>query len=186
MDIVLGSTSPYKKQLLERLQLPFTVADSGVDEQALYAETVEKTVGVLATAKARALLPHYTGTDTLIITADVMGELAGQFLGKPKDLFEAKAMLQSYSNQVVLIWCGTSVAHTKTGMIQTDVRKATIWFNPLTETMIDDYIRYQNPLDKGGALAIEEVEQRGWVKKIEGEYEAIIGLSLEFVQQHLI
>lgn len=185
MQVVLGSTSPYKKALLEKLGITFTTADSGVDEKSLHASTVAETVGVLAEAKAQALLPRYAGTDTIIITADVMGELDGKFLGKPDSLVEAKQMLLSYSDRKVFIWCGTSVADAQTGVVQTDIRKATIWFNPLTEKMVDEYSTEQQPLDKGGALAIEEVEQRGWVKEIVGEYDAIIGLSLEFVRHWL-
>lgn len=73
MKLVLGSASPYKKQLLEQLGVEFTTVDPNIDEAALLQPTVEQSVRVIAEAKARALLPHYANTDTLIITADVAG-----------------------------------------------------------------------------------------------------------------
>lgn len=181
MQIILGSTSPYKKQLLAQLGVQFSTADSGLDEERYHQATVRDTVRTLSELKAQQLLHNYTGTETLIITADVAGELDGKFLGKPKSLEQARTMLTSYSDRAVNIWCGTTVANSKTGVCETDVRVATIHFNNLTSYMIEQYLQSQNPLDKGGALAIETVEHLGWVKQITGEYNAIIGLSLEFI-----
>lgn len=185
MHIILGSTSPYKKQLLASLGLEFTVQDSQLDERKYHQATVRETVKTLAELKAKQLLPQYRNSDTIIITTDVAGELDGKFLGKPQDLAEAKKMLLSYSNRVVTIWCATTIVHGNVQELHTHVEEALVTFNVLTEKMIDDYIQQQQPLDKGGALAIEEVEQRGFIKNIKGERAAIIGLSLAFVLKYL-
>jgi septum formation protein len=185
MQLILGSTSPYKRQLLETLNLDFVCEDSEVDEQAHHQATVEQTVQTLAGLKAQELLNKYRGTDTLIITSDVAGELDGKFLGKPSSLTEAKHVLASYSNKQVLVWCGTCVAQAQTGIVNMHIEKAVIDFLEITAAMINEYTQTTNVLDKGGALAIEQVEQRGWVKSITGEYAAIIGLSTKFVQDQL-
>ena len=150
MHIILGSTSPYKKQLLASLGIEFTVADSQLDERKYHQATVADTVTTLAELKAKQLLPQYAQTDTIIITTDVAGELDGKFLGKPADLAEAKQMLLSYSNRVVTIWCATTIAlsrdvacYVSTQELHTHAEEALVTFNPLTEKMIAEYIQQQ-------------------------------------------
>lgn len=185
MNIVLGSASPYKRTLFEQLGQSFTVVDPGIDELAFYQPTVAETVRVVSEAKAKVLLPSYTGTDTVIVTADVAGELDGKFLGKPTSRQNAIDTILSYSDREMYIWTGTTVAFAKTGAIKTDVRKATIHFKPLTLEQVTQYVDEKNPLDKGGSIAIEEIEDRGFIRSITGERAAIIGLSLEFVRSQL-
>lgn len=183
--IILGSTSPYKRDLLAEVVKDFVVEDSRVDERAHHRSTVEETVRVLSELKAQAVMKNHLGTTTLIITTDVAGELHGEFLGKPDSLEEARRMLRSYSEQEVLIWCGTTVADAKTGAITTHVEKAVVSFAKLSDDMIESYLEEKQPLDKGGAIAIEEIEDRGFVTGVTGEYEAIIGISMQFVKQEL-
>src|SRR3989338_8733819 len=121
MQLVLGSTSPYKRQLFEQLNMPFAVDDPGIDETAFHQSTVAETVRVVSEAKAKALLPNYADTDTIIVTADVAGELAGKFLGKPTSRQDAIDTILSYSGRAMYIWTGTSVVHAVTGQIITDV-----------------------------------------------------------------
>lgn len=163
--------------------MPFTVADSGIDEANFHQTTVADTVRVVSEAKAQALLSNFVGTDTVIVTADVAGELDEKFLGKPSSRQDAIDTILSYSNREMYIWTATSIAFAKIGEIKTDVRKATIQFNPLTQEQVEWYVDEKNPLDKGGSIAIEEIEQRGFVQSITGERAAIIGLSLEFVKE---
>lgn len=185
MQLVLGSASPYKRGLFEQLDRPFSVVDPAVDELVLHQATVAETVRVVSEAKAKVLLPNYVGTDTVVVTADVAGELDGKFLGKPTSRQNAIDTILSYSDREMHIWTGTTVAHVYTGAIQTDVRKAVIHFQPLTLEQVTRYVDEKNPLDKGGSIAIEEIEERGFVRSITGERAAIIGLSLEFVRQQL-
>lgn len=185
MKLILGSASPYKKQLVAQLGVPFETADPNIDEVALLQSTVEQSVRVIAEAKAKALLPLYAGTDAVLITADVAGELDGKFLGKPSSRQDAIDTILSYSGRTMYIWTGTCVAVAMTGKISTDVRKAEITFNVLTAEQVIKYVDEKNPLDKGGSIAIEEIEDRGFVSKITGERAAIIGLSLEFIKTRL-
>lgn len=183
--IILGSTSLYKRQLLAQVVKDFTVEDSQVDERAYHQTTVKETVRVLAEEKAHALLAKHRGTNTIIITTDVVGELQGKFLGKPESLHEARDMIRSYSGRDVIIWCGTTITNAATGKMLTDVQKAVISFNGLTDEMIEKYLQDTQPLDKGGAIAIEEIEEQGFVKSVTGEYAAIIGISMQFVKRQL-
>lgn len=185
MQVILGSTSKYKQQLLSEIVADFTVEDSGVDERTHHQLTVDATVHVLAEEKAKAVMIKHRGENVLIITTDVAGDLHGQFLGKPESLDEARTMIQSYSGQDVIIWCGTTIANAATGEMKTDVQKAVVSFNELTPDMIEKYLHEKQPLDKGGAIAIEEIEERGFVKSVTGEYAAIIGISMQFVTQQL-
>lgn len=185
MRFILGSASPYKKQLVEQLGIAFETADPNIDEIALLQPTVEQSVRVIAEAKAQELLPRYQGTETMLITADVAGELDGKFLGKPSSRQDAIDTILSYSGRTMYIWTGTCVVDAQTSKIATDVRKADITFNVLSPEQVIKYVDEKNPLDKGGSIAIEEIEDRGFVSKISGERAAIIGLSLEFIQSQL-
>ncbi len=185
MQFVLGSASPYKKQLVETLGVSFVTADPNIDEIALLQPTVEQSVRVIAEGKAQALLPLYKNTDTILITADVAGELDGKFLGKPSSRQDAIDTILSYSGRTMYIWTGTCVAEAHTGAIATDVRRAEITFNVLTLEQVIQYVDEKNPLDKGGSIAIEEIEDRGFVSNITGERAAIIGLSIDFVRSML-
>lgn len=182
---MLGSASPYKQALLKQAGYDFSIDAANLAEEQFIQPSVADTVRLLADLKARALLPKYSDTDTVLITADVAGEFAGQFLGKPADVAEAQQWLRSYSQQTMLVWCGTSIAWAQTGRVLTDVRSADITFRAIDEAMITKYLATTSPLDKGGALAIEVAEQLGWVDKITGEYDAIIGLSLEFIRRQI-
>lgn len=215
MQLILGSTSPYKRRLLEEAGFDFSVEDSGVDELQFHQDTVQETVRVLAEKKAQAIMARHANDQpvknqstkkqptkaehhvtvntvsssdnepTIIITTDVAGELNGTFLGKPESLQQAEEMIMSYSGREVTIWCGTSVANTNTQEIHTNVVKATLQFNELDPAVVAQYVQEKNPIDKGGAIAIEEIEDRGFVQSVTGEYAAIIGISMEFVQQQL-
>ena len=185
MQLVLGSASPYKQALLREAGYDFTVAAADINEDQFLQATVAETVRVIAQEKARVLLSQYVQSDTVIITADVVGELDGQYLGKPASLEQARQWLHAYSGRVVHIWCGTTLAQARTNKIITDVRCADVLFGELSTEQVETYLSETQPLDKGGALAIEEAERRGWVKTITGEYAAIIGLSLEFIKQRI-
>jgi MAF protein len=185
MQLVLGSASPYKKQLIAQLNIPFETADPNIDERQFLQPTVEQTVRVLAELKAKALLPQYSGTDSVIITADVAGELDGKFLGKPASRQDAIDTILSYSGREMYIWTGTCVADVRTGALHTDVRKATLKYTTLTQNQVVKYVDEKNPLDKGGSIAIEEIEDRGFLEAVKGERAAIIGLSLEFIKLQL-
>lgn len=186
MHIVLGSASPYKQALVRAAGYDFSVAAADIAEEDFIQSTVAETVRVIAEQKARVLLPKFVGTDSIIVTADVVGELDGQYLGKPVNVMQARSWLRSYAQRTVYIWCGTSIANALTGKIITDVRCGAVQFGEIPIEQIEKYLQEANPLDKGGALAIEEAERRGWVKAITGEYAAIIGLSLEFIKQQLL
>ncbi len=191
MQLVLGSSSPYKQALLRKAGYTFIVDPADVAEDSFLQATVVETVRVLAEVKAKALLPKYLSTETVIITADVLGEFNHEHLGKPGSLELARQWLQSYSGNTVKIWCGTSIAYAQTGIIHTDVRCAEIFFKKISSTQIDDYLSkdyycsISSPLHKSGAIGIEEAERLDWVETISGEYAAIIGLSLQFIQSEL-
>lgn len=184
-QLILGSASLYKQALLRQAGFTFTVDPANVAEEQFIQATVSETVRVLAEVKAKALLPKYRGTDSVIITADVAGELHGKYIGKPASMEQARAWLQAYRGQKMFIWCGTTLTWTQPEHIITDVRCAAVQFNSLTPAAIETYLASAEPLDKGGALAIEVAQQMGWVEHITGEYAAIIGLSLEFIRQHI-
>ncbi len=169
---------------MESLAIDFDIIDSKLDEKKYHQATVEQTVKVLSELKAETIAKQIT-EPAIIITTDVAGELEGQFLGKPISLKQAQDMILSYSNKDVLVWCSTTIINTQDKSIKTHVERAVVEFSQLNESIVQQYVDEMKPIDKGGAIAIEEIEDRGFIKKITGEYEAIIGISMQFVKQYL-
>ena len=184
-QLILGSTSPYKHDLLQEAGYDFIVEDSGLDERSNHLHTVADTVEHLARLKAEAVLAEHEGDDVVVISTDVAGELAGEFLGKPDSLEQAYEMIMSYSGKLVYVWCGTAIGYSATGEVEVDLRRADIQFASLNPAEVQEYVDEMEPIDKGGAIAIEEIEERGFITSITGEQEAIIGISMEFVRDEL-
>src|SRR5687768_1454213 len=111
MQLVLASSSRYRRALLEQLRLPFATASPDLDETPLPGEAVEALVARLALAKARALANRFP--DALIIGSDQACALAGRILGKPGNAVNARAQLQASSGRRVTFHTGLALYDTR-------------------------------------------------------------------------
>lgn len=187
--LILGSASPYKKKILEDAGFVFTIESADIDELTGHKATAEETVKDLSERKAVEIMARHKEEDVTVITTDVdceiviQGNPTGKIIGKAKTLQEAEDMIMSYSGNTVYIWCATTIA-TPSSII-TDVRKADVLFAKLHRDDVHAYVQEKQPLDKGGAIAIEEIQERGFVESIDGDMDVIIGISLAFIKQAL-
>lgn len=171
--LVLGSGSPRRKQLLSDLGLEFTVRVSDADESAPSNLSPTETVEWVAKSKAEALIPSLK-EDELLITADTEVWQGNHRFGKPDTPEEAKSMLKKLSgttHQVIsgFCICNKSVAHTY--HVST-----TVYFEELSDDVIDYYIKEYRPFDKAGAYGIQEWIGMIGIQKIEGSYYNVVGL----------
>ena len=139
--LVLGSTSPYRRQLLERLHLPFSVFAPNVDETPLPEETPRDLALRLALAKARAVAAA-TATQhpgAVVIGSDQVADLNGQPLGKPGTHQRATAQLRQMSGHSVIFQTAVAVVCPDTGFAQVDLAPVTVRFRDLSDEEIDLY-----------------------------------------------
>ncbi|MCE2570324.1 Maf family protein [Motilimonas eburnea] len=151
--IVLASTSPYRKALLEKLHLDFTTAKPQTDETPLAGESAVELVERLAIAKAQAIATHTPGA--LIIGSDQVCMNGNQILGKPGTLENAAAQLKAASGKKITFYTGLALINSDTGNISSLVEPYTVHFRELTDQMIDNYIRLEQPLDCAGSFKSE-------------------------------
>ncbi|MGJ1228432.1 Maf family protein [Sphingobacterium siyangense] len=179
--IILGSQSPRRKQLLAGLGLTFEV---DVRETAEYVDpnlSAAEVVRQIAICKAEAFGDK---DDCLVICADtIVVSDKGEILGKPKDEQEARATLTNLSGKKHLVL--TAVAISWEGKVSTFVETTTVYFYELDADEIDHYVTKFSPLDKAGSYGIQEWIGLIAVKKIEGEYNNVVGLPTAKLYQEL-
>jgi len=155
--LILGSSSPYRRELLERLRIPFATAVPAIDETPLPGETPEATALRLAAAKARAVaaaLPATAGR-ALVIGSDQVATFDGRQIGKPGTHERALAQLQSMRGREVSFHSALSLLDTATGQTDTVDVVTRVRFRDLPDTALDAYLRAEQPYDCAGSAKAE-------------------------------
>lgn len=176
MNIILGSHSPRRRELLEGLDISFQTVDIDCDETYPADLKAGDIPLFLARRKAEAY-SELLGADDLLITADTIVWHEGKMLGKPQDLDEARQMLRSLSGKTHQVYTGvclTTPADQRSFVCKTDVE-----FDWLTDRQIDYYVDNYRPLDKAGAYGIQEWIGYVGVKAIHGSYFNVMGLPIQ-------
>ncbi len=176
MDLVLASTSPYRKTLLDRLQVDYSCDSPEIDEAPLAGESIEDMVVRLATSKAEAVAgrhPH-----ALIIGSDQSAELDGKALTKPGNFDNAMTQLRQASGRRIVFHTGLCVLNSDTGHVQTACVPYTVVFRTLSDEMIEQYLHKEQPYNCAGSFKSEGLGI-ALFEKFEGEDpNALIGLPL--------
>jgi len=150
---VLGSTSPYRRTLLERLRIPFSVAAPGVDETPQTGESPKNLALRLALAKAQAVAALHP--QAVVIGSDQVADLAGQTLGKPGDHDKAVQQLRQMRGQTVIFHTALAVVCQATGFEQVDLAEVRVVFRDLSDEDIEAYLRAETPYDCAGSAKSE-------------------------------
>lgn len=153
--LILASTSPRRKQLLEQINLSFKVKGSHVDEQFEANLKPDEIVQELAERKARAV--YNNESDTFVIGSDTVVVQKGEVLGKPIDEDEAYLMLKNLSNGTHEVYTGVAILTANKITRFSVVTKVEFW--PLSEEEIYAYIQTGEPFDKAGAMGSKELVQ---------------------------
>ncbi len=174
--LVLASTSPYRRELLERLGLPFEAAAPRFDEQIDQEIAPEELVQSLALAKALSLADDFP--DAVIIGSDQVFVAAGEIVGKPVTAEKAFAQLKRMSGASHTFYTGLAVVDTASGANLTSCVPFTVTLRHLADDEIRNYIRRENPLNCAGSFMIEGLGI-ALMEKLEGtDFTALIGLPL--------
>ncbi len=153
--IVLASTSRYRRELLQRLQVDFEVQAPHVDESALAGESPRETAVRLALAKALAVHGRHTGA--VVIGSDQVAELAGVPLGKPLEHGIALAQLERMQGKEVVFHTAVAVVGPGPDTVQVDCVPTTVLLRSLPRAALEHYLRTDQPYDCAGAAKIESL-----------------------------
>lgn len=153
MKLVLASTSAYRRELLQRFDLPFEVARPDIDESPLPGEHPRATAERLAIEKARAVAGNFT--DALIIGSDQVAAMGDIRFGKPGTVERAVAQLKQMSGQTVIFHTALALLNTQTGDAQIDVVPTEVRFRTLSDDEIVRYVDKERPLDCAGSAKSE-------------------------------
>ena len=152
-SLILGSTSRYRRELLERLQYPFTTASPDVDETPRPGEASRDLSLRLALAKAHAVAQQHP--EAVVIGSDQVADLNGQPLGKPLTHERAVAQLRQMRGQTVRFYTALAVVCQATGMAHSDIAEVGVRFRDLTDAEIERYLLAEKPYDCAGSAKSE-------------------------------
>ena len=174
--LVLASTSPFRKQLLQRLGLVFETLSPEVDETALQGESAEALVKRLSEAKARAGARQYP--DALIIGSDQVAVCAGDVLGKPGNHENARRQLVRLAGHRVSFLTGLCLYDAASGRLELDLVPYHVTFRDLTDQQIERYLGAEQPYNCAGSFKSEGLGI-SLFESMQGEDpNALIGLPL--------
>lgn len=174
MEIILASSSPRRKKILENMGLEFRIIPSDYEEFLESPVFSYNKIEELAYNKAKTVVENIS-QPSLVISADTVVVLENQILGKPQDESEAIKMLGLLSAQRHLVV--TSICVLNSQNLKKEILSTTsfVEFENLSESLIRNYVQQFKPLDKAGAYGIQELPE-GFVKNVDGSFENIIGL----------
>jgi len=174
--IILASSSPYRKMLLERLPLDFTVLSPSIDETPLSDESPAGLVSRLAKEKARAVSGQHP--DALVIGSDQLAMFQGRIIGKPGSVHNAVEQLRQFSGQNVQFLTAVAVNCTETGFFSSSTIPTDVCFRVLDDSEIKRYVATDNPLDCAGGFKSEAGGSTLLTHMKSEDPSAIIGLPL--------
>jgi septum formation protein len=181
-SLILASSSPRRKELLQTLGLTFAVITSDVDETASPELTPAEVVEQLALRKAGAVAEKVS--DGVVLGSDTIVVLDGQILGKPADEADAFRMLSALQGREHTVYSGVALIDAASGRSEVAHNATRVRIRPLSEREIRAYIATGEPMDKAGSYAIQGIGST-IVEGIVGDYFTVVGLPLNLTAKML-
>ncbi|WP_343253010.1 Maf family protein [Ligaoa zhengdingensis] len=180
MDIILASASPRRRELLALLYPDYAVIPADIDESVPEGAPAEAVGELTARRKTAHVATQHPGS--LVIGADTIVEIDGEVLGKPRDAAEAALMLRRLSGREHRVYTGVSL---RLGARERSFTQCTrVWFYPLSEREIEDYVATGDPLDKAGSYGIQGPGCI-LVERIDGDFFNVMGLPVARLRREL-
>lgn len=174
--LILASSSRYRKEVLEKLGLPFMAVSPDVDETARVDEAPEQLVERLAIAKARAVAAQHPRA--LVIGSDQVAVCDGEIVGKPHTHANALRQLRAMSGKSVTLYTGLALLDSASGRVQSEVVPFCVHMRSLTDAQIENYLVKEQPYDCAGSVKSERLGI-ALMERMEGEDpNTLIGLPL--------
>lgn len=180
--IILASKSPRRKELMKEITPSFSIVTEEINESESYVLRPLEAVQDIAYRKGVAVSKKYP--NDVVISADTIVTLDNLIIGKPKDKEDAKRILKFLSNKKHQVITAYAIFH-KEGIIRNYVI-SDVYFENLSNQLIDDYIASGSPMDKAGAYGVQDNNEFHIVSKIKGSYSNIVGFPVEEIKNDLI
>ncbi|MCR4912047.1 MAG: Maf family protein [Bacilli bacterium] len=181
MGYVLASSSPRRKELMKKISSVFVIDVSNVDETVDPSLSPKEAVKEISLRKGQAVLNRHK--DDIVISADTIVVIDGQIIGKPHDEKDAKRILNLLSGRKHYVY--TSYCIFYKGQVYQNTVGSSVYFNVLSQKLIDDYVATKSPLDKAGAYGVQDNEMYPIVSHIEGSLSNVIGFPVEDIIEDL-
>ena len=178
--IILASESPRRKELIKKITKEFTVIPANIDESVLHIPACDLP-GELSKLKAYDVFTKYPNDK--VLACDTVVIIDGQILGKPHSKEQAKEMLQKLSGRKHVVISGYTIISKEKEVTRTV--RTYVYFNKLSNELIDAYIATSSPMDKAGAYGIQEWIGYIGVRAIEGSYFNVMGLPVQRLYEEL-
>ncbi len=177
-ELILGSQSVQRRELLATLGIPFSVVAADVDEQAIRDTDLARRALLIAKLKAETIAPQFP--QACIITADTFLALGDEILEKPKTLEEAETMLSRQSNSTMSLYTGCCVWHKDTWEVSTTVISS-VSVRPLSDQAISRYVS-ENPVTTWAAgFSPAFASGMALISDIQGSFTSVLGLPVELI-----
>ena len=176
--IILASESPRRRELIKKITKEFTVIPANIDESVLHIPACDLP-GELSKLKAYDVFAKYPNDK--VLACDTVVIIDGQILGKPHSKEQAKEMLQKLSGRKHVVISGYTIISKEKEVTRTV--RTYVYFNKLSDELIDAYIATGSPMDKAGAYGIQD-QEFDLVNHIEGSFDNVIGLPTEDIKAH--
>ena len=173
--LILASTSPFRRELLQRLGIDFSTAAPGIDESAHPGEKPSELVRRRSEAKARAIGASLQG---LIIGSDQVATTGDDILGKPGNHEKAVEQLQYLSGKSVCFYTGLCLLNTETDTARVEVVPYTVHFRQLDDSQVENYLRADEPYNCAGSFKSEGLGITLFERMEGDDPSALIGLPL--------
>ncbi len=180
--IILASTSPKRKELLEKAGLIFEVVPSNYEEDMTLDLVPCELAKFLSKGKAKDVAKKFD--DAIIISADTFVSFGDKIIGKPHTAEKAKMTLRTLSGNTHSVFTGFTIFDTKTGKIVSKAVETKVIFKELSDEIIDDYVKNGNPLRYAGSYTLNDITDK-FIEKIEGDPNNVIGLPVDAVMETL-
>lgn len=174
--LVLGSTSIFRKAILEKLNLPFTCAKPNIDETAFEGETPIQLVERLAVEKAQAVASDFD--NALIIGSDQVAMCDGEILGKPRNFENGLKQLRKFSGKHVTFYTGLAVLDAQSSTVHSLVEPFSVYFKALNDEQITQYLHAEEPYNCAGSFKSEGLGICLFEKLAGDDPNTLIGLPL--------
>jgi len=176
LPLVLGSSSPFRQEILQKLGLPFITSSPNIDESALDNESPQDLVLRLAEQKALAVAKEFP--QHLIIGSDQLAVINGTILGKPGDHESAVKQLQQASGQTAHFYTALCLLNSQSGNMQSEVVPFDVVFRDLSNAEIEKYLSAEKPYNCAGSFKSEGLGIALFEKLVGDDPNTLIGLPL--------
>ena len=185
-QLILASQSPARMQILKSAGFDPKSIPSSVDEDSVLhpekAESPEQYVKTLSLAKANNVSDSLNGGDYLVIGADSALSFEKQILGKPLEKKIAVDRWKQMRGKTGELFSGQTLIDVNTGNAKTKFSATKIWFENISDSEIERYVDSGEPLKVAGAFTIDSLGG-GFIRRIEGDYHTVVGLSLNLLRE---